>query len=85
MAQLLLLLIALPGTKADWLGSAVEFITFCNLLVITLEMILQSVVQHEIGLYSPTFDGLSTLGISVTAVQFIGGYILPELKNCKTA
>jgi len=59
--------------------------TFFNLVVITFDITLYIVDQHEIGRNSLILVGFSTFGISVTVVQLIGWYISPVSKNFKIA
>lgn len=53
--------------------------------MITLDITLYIVEQHEIGLYSLILAGFSTLDIRVTVVQLIGWNILPVSKKFRTA
>lgn len=63
--------IFLPFTKADWFS----FISIggmgFNVKDRIFEIILHVTLQYEIGLKSLIDGGLSVLGISVMAVQFI--------------
>lgn len=59
--------------------------TFYNLLVSTLEIILYKVVQQNIGLYSLIEDTFFTSGIKVPEIQFIDMYISEVSKNLSTS
>lgn len=49
------------GTKADWLGSTSESITFCIRLVMIVEITSYNAVQQEIGPFSRIIEGFSAL------------------------
>jgi hypothetical protein len=75
----------LPGIKADLVGPITSARQSFNRLSRILVMYLYTMLQHDIGLNSPIFEGLGASGTRLICVEFTSLNSLLDVKNEPTA
>lgn len=80
-ANIILPPIDLPMIKPDWLTLIKLGRILANLLANTSKIVLRTIVQHTMGIYSPTFLAFFFLGMTHEMVKLNCLSKLLELKN----
>lgn len=78
-----LLVISLPGAKADWLRGIIDSRTLFILLARVFEINLYTTLHKLIGMKFPMCLGQPFLGIRATQVLMISNKSAPSFKNSR--